>query len=56
MSAINEPISVRIGCSKRIIKYKNSLAGKKPTVNNVKPIVSRIVKMKRRSTCIQETN
>lgn len=55
MSAINEPLSVRIGNSKRHIDNKYPLAGKKPTKRKEKQIVSEPIKLKPRPIKILET-
>lgn len=55
MSAINEPISVRIGGSKRSFDDKHPLAGKKPTKKTAKLIVSEPIKLKHRPIKILET-
>lgn len=55
MSAINEPLFVRIGSSKRYIDNKYPLAGKKPTKRKEKQIVSEPIKLKPRPIKILET-
>ena len=55
MSAINEPLSERVGRSRRIIEPKYPLAGKKPTKRKEKQIVSEPIKLKPRPIKILET-
>lgn len=56
MSAINEPLSERVGRSRRIIEPKYPLAGKKPTTEKTKPVVSERIKLKPRPIKIHEAN
>ena len=55
MSTINEPISARIGGSKRSFDDTHPLAGKKPTKKIAKLVVSEPIKLKPRPIKILET-
>ena len=54
MAAINEPINRYVVHSKQTVESKYPLAGKKPSVKKIKPIVSELVKLKRRPIRNQE--
>lgn len=55
MSTINEPLSTRVGYSKRTTENKHPLAGKKPIPKIAKPVVSKPIKLKPRPIRIYET-